>query len=85
MKISTIAFFVFACLAVIGNLVYGSLLLETMISGTNTVVSIVYADLFILWLFPIAVLFVLLIEEKFSTRKKSRSTIEERLYRSWER
>jgi len=41
-------------------------------SETNIVLSIVFADLFILWLFPIAGLVVLLIVEEFRTRKKTR-------------
>lgn len=70
MKIITLVFLVVVCFAVIGNLIYGLLLLETITSGTNIGISIVFTNLFILWLFPIAGLFVLLIVEKFRTGKK---------------
>ncbi len=63
MKPRTIVFLVFASLGVLGYLCYGWLLLETIESGTNVVMSIVFTDLFILWLMPLAVGVVLLIME----------------------
>jgi len=61
MKMCTIISIVVVCFAVLSNLIYGSLLLETITSETNIVISIVFMNLFILWLMPLAVGFVILI------------------------
>ncbi len=63
MKVSTIIFLVVVSFAVLGNLTYGLLLIETVTSGTSVVISVVLTDLFILWLMPLAVGVVLLIME----------------------
>ena len=60
MKLDTVIFLVIVCFAVLSNLIYGLLLLETITSGTNIVISLLFTNLFILWLMPLAVGLVLL-------------------------
>lgn len=63
MKLGTVIFLVVVCFAVLGNLCYGLLLLETITSATNVGISIVFTNLFILWLMSVLVGLVVLVIE----------------------
>ena len=63
MKPSTIIVLVLMVPAMIGYLYYGWLLFQTVMSETNIGLSIVFTNLFILWLMPHVVGLVLLIME----------------------
>ena len=60
MKPSTIIFLILASLGTLGYLCYGWLLLEALSSEKGLLASIAFTNLFILWLLPLLIGFILL-------------------------
>jgi len=62
--------FIFVGLAMLGYLYYGWLLFQTVMSGASFEVTVEFAIRFLLWLFPIVGLPILIIVERFQTKRK---------------
>jgi len=70
MKLITVLSIIFIGLAMLGQLYYGWLLFQTVMSGASFEVTVEFTILFLLWLFPIVGLPILLIVERFQTKRK---------------